>query len=264
MTPQTAFAHALTDPAQPCPPGLTSWNQSDLAQRFSVYRNNVMASLVDALADTFAVTQELVGTEFFRAMAQVFVQNHPPRTRVLTWYGQHFPDFIAGFEPAATLPYLPDVARLEMLRVRAYHAADTESIDKQALAQTLADPAALDRLGLVLHPSVHTIESPYAVFSLWAAHQGALAIESVDSMQAESVLIYRDVLDVVLQPITPSQHHFVQQLQAGEPLAMAAEAATFVDAEFDLSAILATLIRQQLISRIIDRHCEQSVAIHDP
>ena len=67
MNSQQAFANALTDPAQPCPPGLISWNQSDVAQRFAVYRNNVMASLVDALADTFVVTQELVGPEFFRA-----------------------------------------------------------------------------------------------------------------------------------------------------------------------------------------------------
>lgn len=250
MSPQAVFASALTNPAQACPPGLTSWNHSDVAQRFSVYRNNVMASLVDALADTFAVTQELVGTEFFRAMAQVFVQNHPPHTRVLTWYGKHFPDFIAGFAPAASLPYLPDVARLEMLRVRSYHAADVVPIDAATLTRALADPAALDRLTLVVHPSVHVLASPYAVYSLWAAHQGAMAIESVDTMQAESVLIYRHGLDVLLQAIVPAQHHFVQQLQAGQPLAQAAAEAAELDLDFDLPAIFSTLIRQQLITRL--------------
>jgi hypothetical protein len=250
MSPQAVFASALTNPAQACPPGLTSWNHSDVAQRFSVYRNNVMASLVDALADTFAVTQELVGTEFFRAMAQVFVQNHPPQTRVLTWYGQHFPDFIAGFEPAASLPYLPDVARLEMLRVRSYHAADAAPIDASSLALALADSAALAQLTLVLHPSVHVLASRYAAYALWASHQGAMALESVDPQEAESVLIYRHGLDVLLQAITPAQHCFVQQLQVGQPLAQAVDDAVVIDADFDLPAILAILIRQQLITQI--------------
>ena len=254
MNPQWVFASALTDPAQPCPPGLTSWNHSDVTQRFSVYRNNVMASLVDALADTFAVTQELVGPEFFRAMAQVFVQNHPPQTRVLNGYGVHFPDFIAGFEPAASLPYLPDVARLEMLRVRSYHAADAAPIDATALAHALGDPAALEQLRLVLHPSVHVLASHHAAYSLWAAHQGQLAIESVDPMRAESVLIYRHGLDVLLQAVTPAQHCFVQQLLAGQSLAQAADEASAMavamNAEFDLPAILAILIRQQLITQM--------------
>ena len=254
MSPQQAFASALTDPAQPCPPGLRSWNQSDVAQRFSVYRNNVMVSLVDALADTFVVTQELVGPEFFRAMAQVFVQGHPPQTRVLAWYGAHFPDFIAGFEPAASVPYLSDVARLEMLRVRSYHAADATPLEAASLAQALADPAALEHLTLVLHPSVHVFASQHAVYSLWTAHQGVLAIEHVDTTRAEAVLIYRQGLDVLLQAVTPAQHGFVQQLQAGLHLAQAAgeaaERAAASNTYFDLPAMLTLLIRQQLITRI--------------
>ena len=250
MNPQAVFASALIDPAQAFPSGMTSWNHSDVAQRFSVYRNNVMASLVDALADTFAVTQELVGPEFFRAMAQVFVQNHPPKTRVLTWYGQRFPDFVAGFSPAASLPYLSDVARLEMLRVRSYHAADAAAMDALMLAHPLADSATLVQRMLVLHPSVHVLASHYAAYSLWAAHQGVLALESVDPMQPESVLIYRHGLDVLLQAITPAQHCFVQQLQVGQTLAQAVDDAVAMDADFDLSVILAILIRQQLITRI--------------
>lgn len=53
MSHQQVFAQALLNPAQSCPPGLTTWNGSDPARRFAVYRNNVIVSLVDALADTF-------------------------------------------------------------------------------------------------------------------------------------------------------------------------------------------------------------------
>ena len=93
---QADFSAALFDPARACPPGLFAWNGSDPAARLAVYRNNVIASLVDALADGFPVVQELVGAEFFRAMAAVFVRQTPPRTRVLAQYGDsEFPRFVA-------------------------------------------------------------------------------------------------------------------------------------------------------------------------
>jgi hypothetical protein len=113
-----AFADSLLAMPPACPPGLTAWNRSDPARRFAVYRNNVMVSLIDALADSFPVTQALVGEEFFRAMAGVFARAHPPRSPVMAHYGDGFAGFIEDFQPAASLPYLADVARLEMLRVR--------------------------------------------------------------------------------------------------------------------------------------------------
>jgi hypothetical protein len=77
-----------------------------------------------------------------------------------------------------------------------------------------------------------------------------MALESVDPMQTESVLIYRKALDVLLQAITPVQHGFVLQLQAGTALAQAVDGAVASDASFDLPGTLATLIRQQLIIQI--------------
>ncbi len=84
---QATFAAALLTPELPSPAGLRVWNGSDPAARLAVYRNNVVSSLIDAVADSFPVTQELVGEEFFRAMAAVFVRAHPPRSKVLTHYG---------------------------------------------------------------------------------------------------------------------------------------------------------------------------------
>jgi hypothetical protein len=119
-----AFAEALLARDFDCPPGLRTWNGSDPGTRFAVYRNNLVVSLVDALADTYPVVQEMVGVEFFRAMAREFVRVQPPASPVLAHYGAGFAEFIEDFPPAAGLPYLPDLARLELMRVEVYHAAD--------------------------------------------------------------------------------------------------------------------------------------------
>ena len=151
--PQHVFARALLDPQQPCPPGLRSWNGSDPAARFAVHRNNAVSSLVDALADTFPVTRELVGEAFFAAMARLFVMGAPPRSPVLALYGGDFPAFVEGLRSCSSVPYLADVARLEVQRIRAFHAADAPVLTAGDLTRHLLDPQAVAASRVKFHPS---------------------------------------------------------------------------------------------------------------
>jgi hypothetical protein len=242
MSRQQNFVAALLDPQRDCPPELTSWNGSDPSSRFAVYRNNVMSSLVNALADSFPVVHQLVGDEFFRAMAQVYVAATPPRSRILSEYGEAFPTFIASFPPASNLPYLADVARLEFLRIQAYHAADTPALSNEQIGAVLAQPDRLDSMTFELHPSVAVLSSAFAIVSLWAAHQGEMSIAQVDPLRAEHALILRNRLDVEVMGIRPGAALFIQALQTGSSFGAAAERALAVDPEFDLSQHLAHLI----------------------
>ena len=88
----------------------------DPARRFSVYRNTVAHSMSKALARRFPTVLRLVGTAFFKATARIFVADHPPRSAILHEYGTELPDFWASFPPVAKVPYLADIARLEVLR----------------------------------------------------------------------------------------------------------------------------------------------------
>src|SRR5680860_832939 len=94
------FARAVLDIDAPTPQGLVRKTGTAPSRRFGVYRNNVYASLIDVLTSRFPISARLVGEEFFRAMARVYVQKEPPRSPVLLRYGAGFADFIAGFPPA--------------------------------------------------------------------------------------------------------------------------------------------------------------------
>lgn len=249
--PQADFAAALLDPARAAPPGLRTWNGSDPAARLAVYRNNVVVSLVQALADGFPVVQRLVGDEFFSAMAGEYVRVHPPRQPVLAEYGDGFADWIAAFEPAAALPYLPDMARLERARVRAFHAADVAALGAQEIGRGIASARALDRVRIGIHPSVGTIVSDWAVAALWGAHQqdGDEAIGDVALERPESALVLRDGDDVLVLPVSRSDAVFVQALQSAQPLAAAVACATrAAAAAFELAAALSLLIRHGCIT----------------
>ena len=247
MSTQTAFAAALLDPDLPPPDRLIAWNGSDPARRFAVYRNNVVVSLVDALADTFAVTQELVGEAFFRAMARVFALADPPKSRLMAFYGESFPNFIAGFPPALGVPYLADVARLEYLRVLAYHAGDVAPLAADELAAALTDTETLPALRMVLHPSLHVLASRFAVASLWGAHQGVPALADVVPDRPETALVLRCGLDVEVLRITPADGAFIAALRDGVPLGGAVQVA---GPGFDPAGALGLLLQKGAVTAL--------------
>lgn len=236
------FAAVLLAPTFQCPPGLRTWNGSDPARRFGVYRNNVLVSLVDALADSYPVVQALVGEEFFRAMAGEFVRQSPPHSPVLAWYGEEFAEFVDSFPPAAGLAYLGDVARLERLRVEAWHAADADSLPLATLAALLADEARLPTTRFVLHPTLRVMSSMHPVVSLWAAHQAddpAAALGGIDMARGDAALLVRPELGVEIVPVVTAAAEFIGRLQAGATLGAAAAAV----ADLDLPAVLGLLLR---------------------
>lgn len=247
---QQYFARALLDPRLDVPRDVVAWNGSDPTKRFAVYRNNVVVSLVNALAETFPVLQELVGEEFFRAAAAEFVRQAPPDSPILAFYGSRFPAFIESFDPARSVPYLADMARLEFARVLAYHAADTQplaTLDPALLGQ---GDEALSELRFDFHPSASVVSSRFAVVSLWAADNGARAIDDFDIDSKETALVTRVDLDVEVVSLRPGDAEFVSTLVEGGSLGSSLENATHVRPEFDLISALSTLVRQQALTSI--------------
>ncbi len=237
---QSRFAQALLSPEAAAPAELLAWNGSDVAKRFAVYRNNVLASLIDVLRDKFPVVDALVGTDFFTGMARAYIMAEPPSSPILALYGDRFGDFIARFEPARELPYLPDVARLEEMRLRAYHAADAASLGPEDFAALSGGQ--LDEIIVRLHPSVGLMTSDFAVFSLWAAHSGLADIGDVDPLVPESALVARPRLDIETTQLGAGEFSFFTTLSSGLPLWRAVIAGQEAAENFDLARALHNLV----------------------
>ncbi|MFJ2364404.1 DUF2063 domain-containing protein [Pseudomonas sp. NPDC087697] len=250
MSTQADFSAALFDPQLPCPDGLFSANGADPASRFAVYRNNVQSSLINALADSYPVVSQLVGDEFFRAMAQLYVQKFAPTSPLINDYGSDFASFIEHFAPAASVPYLTDVARLERLRVRAYHAADANAVEPARIAAAISEPEALAELHIDLHPSTFTLNSAYAVVALWAAHQADTPPQNLEPYHPQSALVLRNGLEVEVFAVDVGTTTFIHSLQNSRPLGQAVADALNVVPAFDLSQCLALLIGHNAITHL--------------
>src|SRR5689334_10345462 len=136
-------------------------------QRLSIYRNTFAANLANALRLSFPAVRQLVGGEFFGGAAHLFVHERPPLTAYLDEYGREFPDFLSRFPAAASLAYLPDIARLEWAVTRALHAPDRDPLDVALLAAI--DEPDHDRVRFVPHPCVSLVSSVYPVDTIWRA-----------------------------------------------------------------------------------------------
>jgi len=248
---QQAFATALLDPASAEPDGLMVGAGIDRRRRFSVHRNNATLALVDALAAAFPVTQTLVGKDFFQAMARERLRIEPPRSPILVDYGEGFADFIAGFAPAAGLAYLADVARLERLRVRAFHAADALPVSHDTYRLLLVAPERLAATRVALHPACHWLHSSHAVVSIWSAHQGVdglagVELDAVDVDAAQSALVARPQLDVQVATLPEGGVAFLDALREGSTLGAAMACARRVASEVALETLLALIVTHGL------------------
>jgi hypothetical protein len=245
---EAPFAGALLDPERAAPAGLVWSGGHAPTRRFNVYRNNVVVSLIASLQARFPAVEKIVGVEFFAACARTFVGRHPPRSKLMMTYGDDFPDFLAGFPPAAELPYLADVARIEVARTRAYHAADAEPFDPQEL--TSRPPEQLFAARLILHPSVQTIRSAFPVVTIWAMNSGEAELGPVDLERAEAALVARRNDTVFVRALPPGGAEFLNAVQTGMTLGEAANEGARASADFDVAANLAGLIGSGLLAGI--------------
>lgn len=205
-----AFALALVHPERQPPKGVVRYDGQTDNKRFNVYRNNHVMSLINNLKDGFPVDLALVGDEFFGHMARVFVHRHPPTSPVMVFYGEDFPNFITGFEPAASLPYLADVARLEYLQRQSLHAADAPFLDRRSVPD---DAQSLLNASMAFHPSFRLMRSDFPIFDIWYANQGHLDHQIRDQDQHIAIIRHRNTVNTHL--VCAECFAFLSALQNG-------------------------------------------------
>ena len=238
---QQDFALALLDATRPTPRGLVGPDGLPSPRRFAVYRNNVVAGLIGTLKENYPAVHRIVGDEFFRAMARQFATAHPPRSPVMLDYGADFPVFIDEFEPAARLPYLADVARIERAWIEAYHAANAEPVSADDLL--VIDQSHLAEVRLAIHPSLRVTQSQLPALTIWRMNIAGGEPAPVDlEAGGEDTLIIRPGAEVMVRQLPMGAAALVTALSAGEPVVAATIAALEVTPSFDLQTVLAGLI----------------------
>ena len=207
------------------------------AGRLAVYRNTMGSVLTNALRLAYPAVHRLVGAEFFAGAARQFIEDgRLPHSADLDEYGADFADFLAAFPPAASLGYLPDVARLEWLVNRALHAPAVDALDLTRVADL--DETDRARVCFVPHPSVGLMRSDYPVDLIWRSvlHGDDAAMAAIDLAAGPVwLLVQRVATGIDVQRMSEPAWHFTAGLCLGRPL----HAVLDLDLGCDASALLA-------------------------
>lgn len=213
------------------------------ARRIDVYRNNVFHNYTEALRAVYPVVERLVGEAFFAGAARKYIVAYPSASGDLHDYGLAFGAFLDAFPPAATLPYLGDVARLEWLWHECFHGAEHSPLSLERLGR-IADEA-VDSLRFRLHPACRLLASRYPVGKIWAVNQAEWpAATDVDLHKdgAARLLLRRDGFAIVIESLSEAEFELLRSLANGEPLVCGCERAGATDTGFELGPFLKRLV----------------------
>ena len=231
---QQAFATALLDTAATLP----SFAGAAVPQRFALYRGNLSATWRRTLGHAYPVVLALVGEEFFGGLARAYGRQYPSDSADLNHFGTRFADFLSSFPPAAELPYLPDMARLEWAVHLAHYAADAQALAPEALAAL--HPDQLEARRFTLHPACALLASNWQVAALWQAHQDGegQGMFPHDMQVASWALVCRPRWKAQVLVADAAAHAALLVLQQGRTFGAALDAAFERDPAFDLAAHL--------------------------
>ncbi|MCD6075798.1 MAG: hypothetical protein K0Q70_2681 [Rhodospirillales bacterium] len=245
---QSAFADALLHGGV-ASPSLSIANDRIAAEtRIDIHRNNVRASLGEALGEMFPLIRRLVGDGFFAFAAHEFVCAHPPASPCVADYGDGLADFLSGFAPCRDHPYLPDVTRFERLLHNAARRPDMAALDASALAPI--DAADAGHLVFELQPDRGYLRSPWPLIAIWRANQDGG--DGTIGPQANGVLIEvcrRDGI-VEFRELLPQVFAFRAALAAGTAFGDALEAVSDRNGSFDAAAALMELFADRAVTGI--------------
>jgi hypothetical protein len=244
---QDAFARAVLAPGPDANAGVAAL----VAQpAFAVYRNTIMKSCIDALQANYPAVARLVGEEWFRAAAAIYVREELPSNPTLLRYGADFSDFLSRFEPATDLPYLPGVARLDRLWTEVHTAPDEEALDPAAVARLAPD--ALAGVRLHPHPAARWAwfdEAP--IYTIWSRNRTSSGVFDADlDWRSEGALLVRPRDTVEWMALDAAGCVFLDACAAGCTLAGAAQAALQVQDEVDFTRLMSALLEAGAFGRM--------------
>jgi hypothetical protein len=202
------------------------------------------------LAKRFPVCRWLAGDVRFAALAHGFAELC--RSRSLLAADDMFGAFIEAFEPAASLPYLTDVARLEAARARSAVATDPPPLAAEELAGVPS--CAWEEARLTLHPAIEIVRSAHPIVSILEAYAAGRAVPPALPRRAEDALVQRRGRAVSIRRMPAGSAVFLQALLRRSTLAGARQAAS-AEPGFDMVVGLAMLFAERMIVGIEHRGC---------
>ncbi len=180
------------------------------AQQLSIYRQSIFGGLKKALAETYPVTKELVGEEFFNMMLGQYIKTYPCKVQDLNDYGEELAGFIQDLKQARSVPYLADIARLEWF----YNIALNAEVQKNNLYQINQLSAEQQlQLTLALPNGSALMRSVYPIDEIYSIHWDDRDMDVEYTDKDVFLIIWKNQSKVNIDVLTEEQFYFLGYIE---------------------------------------------------
>src|SRR5690606_3119506 len=114
---------------------------------------------------------KLVGDSFFRFLTEEYIKKYPSISFSLNEYGSNFSNFISTVEQCKKLPYLSDIAKLELIIHKSKFGYNAKKFPYDRFAQVNAELFNKVKFYLISNSFVFT--SKYPIDKIWEYNQKA-------------------------------------------------------------------------------------------
>ncbi|MBW2388874.1 MAG: putative DNA-binding domain-containing protein [Deltaproteobacteria bacterium] len=215
---QRAMAANILDPSARIP---LDWfalpTGADPAVRVGVYVGGYPARITEALKETFPAIANIVGASEFAELAERYLErlHEPPRN--LNYIGRDLADHLTGDPLTGSLPFLPDLARLEWAVVRCFHAEAGTPFDLRQCVPWDAQRWECARIDF--QAGTEIVHSDWPVLALRESrHQERESIDLDLGSENEPVLVYRVDFEVVTESVDQLEAQAFEHLRAWSSL----------------------------------------------
>jgi hypothetical protein len=188
----------------------------------AIYQSSVANAHEQALRDIYPVCAALVGDDCFRAVARESARSHPSADPDLARVGDALPELVPTLAFLDGVPYLADVARLELAWHRAWTRPDPPAGgDPERIAEAVS--AAPERHRFRLPPSLELVASPHPILEIWQAHQlggeEELALDLGPEPTPSRLVVWRRDSELRMDRVESGLWPLLESIARGEPVA---------------------------------------------
>lgn len=216
-------------------------------KNLDIYRDSMLGALQKILQEIYPVCVKLVGKEFFLSMINEYIPTNYSIAPDLGDYGTTFPDFIAHFPPVKLLPYLSDVAKLELSYHQLFGAKDNPPFDYDELA-TCYKNQGNNIVFRTPHKSA-LLYSPYPIHQIWDANQDSNQEQTInlDHSKHYYLFLWREEDSIHFELLSHVEWQVLSWIQQEWRLIDITEGLDNLAVEINLPELLSSLVTKRWI-----------------
>lgn len=215
--------------------------------RIWIYQNNVYAATIDYLEAVFPAVSGVVGHDYFKQIARLFIRKNPPQQGNIHQYGAEFAKVVRKRNELKNTPYLSDLIAYEWALHSAYYAEHDDIIDVSSTPQE-----ELLTTTIAFNASVTLLRSMFPLYEIHRQslpdYSGEVVIDLNDSQ--DSLLIYKQDYQVKTKVLDENEINFLQMINNSDNLLQAIESISGSIEPETISAMLGFVFENNLLKKI--------------